>query len=104
MNIDTVEESLENGKKDIEYEINLEKIRKEVLKKFDEYKLTMKFLAADAPISILCLPKTTENILTSQGFLRVYDLFDTDFVKIKGLGEARIRNLTSCLDQFFSML
>ena len=104
MNIDTVEESLENGKKDIEYEINLEKIRKEVLKKFDEYKLTMKFLAADAPISILCLPKATENILTSQGLLRIYDLFDIDFVKIKGLGEARIRHLTSCLDQFFSML
>ena len=93
-----IEENLDENK------IKMDKIRKELLNKFNEYKMTMKFMAADAPISILCLPKGIEKILSDQGFLRIYDLFDVDFVKIKGLGETRIRYLTTCLDQFFSML
>lgn len=88
----------------VEYELHLEKVRKEVIKKFEDYRITMKFMAADAPIAVLCLKPEVEKILTDQGFLRIYDLFDVDFVKIKGLGVARIRHLTTSLDKFFSML
>lgn len=85
-------------------DLEMEKIRKEVLKKFDDYKKTMNYMACDAPISILCLPSPLEKLLTDQGFLRIYDLFDKDFTKIKGFGAVRIRNLTTCLNQFLSML
>ena len=82
----------------------LKKIRDEVLQRFKEYKTTLNYMAADAPIEILCLPKSIEKCLIDGGHLRIYDLFDVDFTKIKGLGVARIRHLTSCLDKFFSML
>lgn len=85
-------------------DVEMEKIRIEVLKKFEDYKKTMNYLVADAPISILCLPSVMEKILIDQGFLRVYDLFNVDFIKIKGFGKTRVNRLTSCLDQFFSML
>lgn len=88
----------------LQKDLELEKIKIEVLKKFDEYKKTLNYLAADAPISILCLPQATEKILLDNGFLRVYDLFNVDFTKIKGFGAVRCRQLTTCLDQFFSML
>ena len=42
--------------------------------------------------------------LINHGCNRIYDLFDCDFTKIKGLGVSRIRDLTACLDKFFSML
>lgn len=87
-----------------EYEMDMKRIRDEVIKKYDEYRSTLKYLSADAPIEVLCLPKQIENILLGHGFLRIYDLFDMDFTKIKGLGVARSRHLASCLDQFFSML
>ena len=81
----------------------LKKIKEELLKKLEEYRKSMKYMAADAPIGILCLPKATEKSLINHGCLRVYDLFDCDFTKVKGLTETSIRNLTSCLDQFLSM-
>ena len=87
-----------------EYEFELTKIRIEVIKKYEEYNMTMKYLAADAPIGILCLPKAIETILVDNGYLRVYDLFNADFTKIKGFGVVRIRDLTARLDEFFSML
>jgi len=93
-----------DDEKKAEYELALSKIRIEVLKKYEEYNKTMKYMAADAPIEILCLPKAIETILITNGYLRIYDLFDADFTKIKGLGVVRCRDLTACLDQFFSML
>lgn len=96
-------DNIESVNNNIEKDMQLLKIKEEVLKKLSEYRTTLMYMASDAPISILCLPKVTENILLSNGFLRVYDLFNRDFVEIKGLGTTRIRDLTSRLDQFFSM-
>ncbi len=95
---------IENLDNNFENEMRLQKLREEVLKKFSEYRTTLNFMAADAPISILCLPTAIETALLAHGCLRVYDLFDCDFIKVKGLGVRRIRDLTSRLDQFFSML
>lgn len=97
-------ENIEEVNNKIENEQQMKKIREEVLKKFENYRKTLNYMAADAPIGILCLPKKVENILLDNGLLRIYDLFDCDFTKIKGLGISRIGDLTSCLDKFFSML
>lgn len=86
-----------------EQDIKIQKLKEELSKSFEEYRKTMKFLSADAPIEILCLPKNIEQLLISAGCLRVYDVFDLDFTKVKGLGPIRIRDLTTRLDQFFSM-
>lgn len=94
----------EQSKNKIEYEMQIKKIREEVLKKFEEYRTTLSFMAADAPIGILCLPSVIENALISHGCFRIYDLFDCDFTKVKGLGIRRIRDLTTSLDKFFSMM
>lgn len=88
----------------IEDQMQLNKIREEVLKSYSNYRQTISFLAADASIQVLCLPKAIENILISSNFLRIYDLFDADFTKIKGLGVKRCRHLAACLDQFISMM
>jgi len=100
----TIEESIDNVNKNIEYDLEMKKIRKEVVKRFGDYRVTINFMAADAPIAILCLPSATETILVGAGFLRVYDLFNVDFTKVKGLGVIRIRDLATRLDQFLSML
>ena len=85
-------------------EMKLAELKKELLKSFERYRQTLKYLAADAPISILCLPPAIEKILLRNDCLRVYDLIDLDFTKIKGFGETRVRDLTTRLDQFFAML
>ncbi len=87
-----------------EEDIDMAKLKQELAKKFNEYQTTMNFMLADAPIEVLCLPKLIEKLLLEQGFLRVYDLFNIDLVKIKGLGASRIKQLTASLDKFFSML
>lgn len=92
-----LENSLENNEQ-------LKKIREEVLKKYKDYHKVMLLMATDAPLEIMCLPKPLENILLRNGFLRVYDLINVDFTKIKGLGVKRSRNLATSLDQFVSML
>jgi hypothetical protein len=88
----------------IEHDLKMKKIKEDVLKSFSEYRNTITFMAADAPIAILCLPAVIENALLNHGCLRVYDLLNLDFTKVKGLGIARIRHLTTSLDEFFSML
>ena len=88
----------------LEQERTIKKIQEELVQKFKDYKKTITYMAADAPIEVLCLPKPIESVLLANGFLRIYDVFDVDFAKIKGLGVVRIRQLTSSLDQFFSML
>lgn len=97
-------ENQDTVKNKIEYEQQMHKIKEQVLKKFSEYRMTMNYLAADAPIGILCLPPSIENALIKHGCLRIYDLFDCDFTKIKGIGVVRLRQLTSCLDKFFTMI
>jgi hypothetical protein len=99
-----IEESTDNVNKNIEFDMQMKKIREELLQKFEDYRVTINFMAADAPIAALCLSPATEKILIDNGFLRIYDLFNVDFTKIKGLGIVRIRDLTSRIDQFLSML
>lgn len=79
------------------------KIKKELLSSLKNYRKTLLFLYADAPISLLGLSKPIETILLNNGLLRIYDLFDCDFIEIKGLGVSRIRELTSALEQFVLM-
>ncbi len=90
--------------KNFDHDLKMQQLKDELIKKFADYRTTMAFMSGDAPIGVLCLPPAIENILLDNGLLRIYDLFNVDFVKIKGLGESRIRNLTARLDQFFSML
>lgn len=97
-------EILENVNKNLETEMELKKIKEEVLKRFDEYRKTIAYMAGDAPIAILALPSEIEKALLAHGCLRIYDLFDMDFTEVKGLGKVRIERLTSCLNQFLSML
>jgi len=88
----------------LEHDLKMQQMKEEVLRKLTEYRKTMSYLYADAPITVLCLPPVIEKSLLDHGCLRVYDLFDLDFTKVKGLGDSRIRQLTSSLDQFLSML
>ncbi len=79
------------------------RINDELMKNLNNYRKTLTFMIADAPISCLCLSKATETLLINDGCLRIYDLFDRDFVEIKGFGETRVRDLTARLNEFFSM-
>lgn len=97
-------ENIEDVKNNLEKEESLRKIREEVLKRFDDYRNTLNYMVGDAPLQILCLPSIIESALLAHGCLRVYDLFDCDFTKVKGMGIVRIRDLTARLDQFFAML
>lgn len=100
----SVKELFDDINNKFEIDVDMANLKRELRKKFDEYQKTMKFLLADAPIEVLCLPTATEKLLLDSGFLRIYDLFDVDLVKIKGFGPIRARQLTSSLDKFFSML
>ncbi len=102
--VDNVKNKPDSVNKNFEPDLELAKIRDEVLRKYRDYSKTMAYMAADAPVEVLCLPKTLQNILLDNGFLRVYDLFDMDFTKIKGLGVVRARDLTTRLNEFLSML
>ena len=102
-----VDEEIQKVLADTNQQLNdmqLEKLKKELKHSFENYQKTMKYMVADAPIEVLCLSKSLEKILLDNGLLRVYDLFDVDFVKIKGLGVSRIKELTTRIDEFFSML
>ncbi len=88
----------------LEHEEQRKKIGKQVTESLEKYNKTMLFMTGDAPISILCLPKQIESALSNHGCLRIYDLFNLDFTKVKGLGVSRVRDLTARLDEFVSML
>jgi hypothetical protein len=81
----------------------LKKISEFLLKNIENYHQTMKYLAADAPLEILCLSKACEKALFAHGCLRVYDVFNLDFTKVKGLSAKGIRDLTTSLDKFIAM-
>ncbi len=78
-------------------------INDELKETLGKYRNTMKYMAADAPIGVLCLDDRFEKILSDAGIFRVYDLFERDFTKIKGVGVVRARQLTSRVDEFLSM-
>lgn len=79
-------------------------VKKDLIKKnFERYRNVMKYMEADLPIECLCLPKVIEKKLISAGCLRVYDMFDLDFTKIKGVGRTREAIIRSSLDQFITM-
>jgi len=101
---ENIENIKENVEKNFEFDMRMKKLKEELAKKFEDYQKTLKFMAADVPIEVLCLPKPIEKILIDEGLLRIYDLFNLNFVEIKGLGVVRINQLTTRLDQFFSML
>lgn len=90
-------------KLDLNSEEITKKIHKQLLENLKNYKETMSYMCGDAPIGVLCLPKVIEKILIRNNCLRVYDLFNHDLVKIKGMGRVRIRDLTTSLDQFLPM-
>lgn len=104
VNNTNVEQVSKDINSNFDHDMKMQKLREELSKSFSQYKDTMRMLAADAPIEILCLPGSIEKILLNNGCCRVYDLFDMDFTKIEGLGPVRIRHLTSSLDKFFSMM
>lgn len=87
----------------IEFDNQIKKLQQELRKASENYNLIMKFMAADAPIEVLCLDKTTENKLIHYGFCRIYDLFYGDLTKVKGLGPVRMRHLTACLNEFLGV-
>lgn len=95
----------DNIEQEISNDLEIAKLRKQLIASYSGYKQTLKYLACDAPIETLCLPKSMETILITQGFLRIYDLLDgnMDFTKIKGFGIIRSRDLASRLDQFLAM-
>lgn len=82
---------------------DIKKINKKLTDSLENYRKLMSCMVGDMPIGCLCLPKVTEDLLVKRGFLRVYDLFDCDLTKIKGIGKVRLRDLTTSLDQFVSM-
>jgi transcription-repair coupling factor (superfamily II helicase) len=87
----------------ISQDMQLQKIKEEVIKKFAEYEQSVKYMAADAPISILCLQKAVENKLIENNILRVYDLFNMDLAKVEWLNASGVRHLTASLNQFLAM-
>lgn len=102
--INKIIENPDAVKENIENEERIRFIRDEVVGKFKAYRTTLHYMSADAPISILCLAPAIQKSLSDHGCLRIYDLFDVDFTKVKGLGVRRIRDLTTSLDKFFSMI
>ncbi len=80
------------------------KIDQERAKKdFEYYRTTLAFMGTNVPIQALCLPKSIENVLISNGCLRICDMINLDLAKIKGIGSNRLSLLTSRLDEFFSV-
>jgi len=93
-------EKISDNEKLIELENN---ITIKLLASIEDYNKTIRFLSCDAPIGVLCLSKATETILANNGILRVYDIFNVDLTKVKGLGDVRRGDLTASLDKFISM-
>lgn len=84
-----------------ESEIN--KINKQLIESLENYRKTIDLMLTDAPIEVLNLPNSLNKILINEGCLRVYDLFNRDLTKIKGIGKTRIRDLSTRLQEFIPM-
>ena len=72
-------------------------------KEFARYRKTMTYLGCDMPIEALCLSPGLEKALLAAGIERLYDAFEFDLSKIKGVGNTRLRELTARLDEFMTM-
>jgi len=93
---------MNDNKKDVlEDEVMMIKLK--LVESLSNYRQIMNYMASDAPIGILGLPKTLEKVLCTAGCFRIYDLIDRDLTKIKGIGRKRQSLLTSSLDKFLSM-
>lgn len=86
-----------------DFEVAIKDSQDRLKEDLSHYRNVMYFLGANVPIETLCLPKTIETILIEDGCLRVYDLINRDFTKIKGLGSKRLALLTARLDEFLSI-
>lgn len=82
---------------------NIRKINKKLVESLHNYRNMVTYMGGDMPIGCLCLPDKYERALLNDGCLRIYDLFNRDLTKIKGIGKIGIGYLTSSLDQFLSM-
>lgn len=83
---------------------DVEHLKKEDVKQnLSHYRKTLYYMGANVPVQVLCLPKSLENLLIKNGFIRVYDLISFDLGKIEGLGSRRLDLLTSRLDEFFTV-
>lgn len=83
--------------------VDKEKVNKKVLESLDKYRKIINVMSGDIPLQALCLDKSIEKILLNNGCLRIYDILDMDFTKIKGLGVKRIGDLTARLNEFLPM-
>lgn len=82
---------------------DIKKINKKLLESLGNYRTFLNYASGDVPIGCLCLEPVIEKILRENGFERVYDLFNNDIAKIKGLGRTRLGQLTSRLNEFIAM-
>lgn len=90
----------------VEAKINkaaIRKINKKLLESLENYKDIVRYMGADLPIGCLCLPQKYEKKLLENGILRVYDLFNRDLAKIKGIGKVGVGHITTSLQQFVPM-
>ena len=101
--IENVNDKNEGVNYNLEKDKEIALLRKEILKSLSDYRDTISFLAADAPIQVLCLPKKVEKILSDGGYVRVVDIFNMDLTKIEGLDAIMIRNLAARLNEFLSV-
>lgn len=80
----------------------VKKINKKLTESLNNYRKFVSYMSGDMPIEAMCLPKPIEKALRNAGIMRVYDLFDRDLTKIKGIGKIRSRDLNASLEQFIS--
>lgn len=78
-------------------------IKKKLLSTYNDYRKTMLYLSCDISIEALCLSKPLESLLIRHGIRRIYDIFDFDLTKIKGLGDVRRGELATSLEKFIPM-
>jgi len=86
-----------------QFELDMQRLRQELAKRFEEYQKTISFMATDAPIGALCLPKKIEKALLEAGISRLYDLIGRDFAEIEGIDEVGISQLATRFYKFLSM-
>ena len=82
---------------------HIRKINKKLNESLENYKDIVRYMGADLPIGCLCLPQKYEKKLLDNGILRIYDLFNRDLTKIKGIGKVGVGYLTASLQQFIPM-
>ena len=82
------------------YQIEMDKIKKDMMEGIKGYQNYIDFCVSNVPIQALCLPKNIENILLKNDLTRVYQLTTADLAKIKGFGDQKVRIVTDSLAKF----